>query len=625
MTHWCLEQTRLVNHRLWFILFMCCSLTAASPTDSQPVVSVRTQWSATAAYPGDNLVLAIVLDIQDSFHINPDRAQLHDELLVPTQLSVVNAHPSLTLTAVRYPKPRDVTIGPVNQPRQIEAYEGQTVFYLPIQIANSIPPQPVHLDLELTYQPCDRTVCLTPVSIPITTSLEVVDDSQPIEVIPDKQLFDGFYENRYSDDLDLVTFDVFGWGFSVNSANWTGFVVLLFVAALGGLLLNFTPCVLPIIPLKMMSLNQVSGSRARCLSLGLAMWCGVILFWLSLGSLVAGLSSFTATNQLFQYPLFTILVGVVIALMAIGMCGFFAIVLPSTIYQLNPRQDTLLGSLGLGIMTAILSTPCTAPFMGAAAAWAAVQRAHTTLITFAAIGLGMATPYLILAMFPRLINRFPRTGPGSELIKQVMGIFMLSAAAYFIGVGLAGWLVSPPNPPSVIYWWPVMAFTAIAGGWLVYRIFLVTQSRAKRFIFVPIGMLIVIGSIFGGVRLTDKGPISWTYYTPNQFDAALQDGKVIVLDFTAEWCLNCKWLEKNVLNHPQVVKMLQNDSVVPMKVDLTGRNEVGSRKLNELGRVAIPLLVIYAPDGTLVLESDFYGVKQVVRAISQAGDQRRVH
>ena len=122
--------------------------------------------------------------------------------------------------------------------------------------------------------------------------------------------------------------------------------------------------------------------------------------------------------------------------MAIGMGGLFSIRLPNTVYKVNPKQDSWFGSFLFGVMTAVLSTPCTAPFMGAAAAWAATQSPTLTLIVFGAIGFGMAIPYLILAAFPHLVEKMPKAGAASEVIKQVMGLLMLAAAAYFIGVGL---------------------------------------------------------------------------------------------------------------------------------------------------------------------------------------------
>jgi thiol:disulfide interchange protein DsbD len=251
-------------------------------------------------------------------------------------------------------------------------------------------------------------------------------------------------------------------------------------AALGGMLLNFTPCVLPLIPIKIISLSHVAQNRRQCFLLGLAMFLGVLVFWLILGMLIALVSGFSATNQLFQYPAFTIIVGIIIGVMASGMFGFFAMRLPNFIYMINPEQDTLHGSFGLGILAAILSTPCTAPFMGAAAAWAATQPASTTLATFAAIGIGMALPYLVLSASPALVEKMPKAGPASVLIKEVMGLFMLAAAAYFIGVGLTTIFSAPPNPPSRLYWWPVMLFSLAAGGWLASTSRISMQASTTR-------------------------------------------------------------------------------------------------------------------------------------------------
>ncbi len=142
------------------------------------------------------------------------------------------------------------------------------------------------------------------------------------------------------------------------------------MAALGGLLLNLTPCVLPVIPIKVIGLAQVAGDARRCRALGFAMTIGVVAFWVVLGGMMATVAGFTAVNQLFQFPAFTIGVGVFIAIMAIGMCGLFSLRLPQFVYAIGPRHDSLGGSFVFGIMPAVLSTPCTAPFMGAALDWA---------------------------------------------------------------------------------------------------------------------------------------------------------------------------------------------------------------------------------------------------------------
>jgi thiol:disulfide interchange protein DsbD len=210
-----------------------------------------------------------------------------------------------------------------------------------------------------------------------------------------------------------------------------------------------------VIPLKIMGLSQAAGHPARCFFLGFVMSLGVIAFWMVIGGAIAFVSGFTAINSLFQTPWFSLAVGAFILIMAVGMLGAFAVRLPQFAYMVNPSHETAPGSFAFGIMTAVLSTPCTAPFMGSAAAWAATQNPVVTLATFGAIGAGMALPYLILSAFPSLVSRMPRTGPASELIKQVMGLLMVAVAIFFLGTALTRCCVSRSTPPSASIggWW----------------------------------------------------------------------------------------------------------------------------------------------------------------------------
>jgi thiol:disulfide interchange protein DsbD len=105
----------------------------------------------------------------------------------------------------------------------------------------------------------------------------------------------------------------------------------------------------------------------------------------------------------------------------------------------------------------------------------------------------MALPYLILSAFPNLVDRMPKAGPASELIKQVMGLFMLAAAAYFLGVGISALLSTPPNPPSTIFWWPVMGLVTAGGAWLAYRTMRLASKKIIKTVFVSLGIILMNG------------------------------------------------------------------------------------------------------------------------------------
>src|SRR5205823_5470967 len=159
---------------------------------------------------------------------------------------------------------------------------------------------------------------------------------------------------------------------------------------------------------------------------------------------------------------------------------------------------------------------------------------------------------------------------------------------YFLGTGLVGLLAVPPDPPSQAYWWAVVFFVGAAGVWLAWRTIRITTSAAKRVIFGALGVLLVAGANGAGVRFTRHSPIHWIYYTPQRLAEAQKERKVIVLEFTAAWCLNCVGLEQSVLHNARIVQLLNSSNVAPVKVDITGNNPAGNQKLIEVGRIMIP-------------------------------------
>lgn len=571
-----------------------------------PVVQVSHYVSDSAVRPGGRTVVAIVLDIREPYHVNANTA---NDPFIPTRIELAKAPPTVQSSTPIFPEPHEIEFGFGASKERIPVFSGRTIIYIPVSVTPAAQPGDLELEFKVSYQACDDKQCLFPTDTSAQVKLSVASPEMEVTKI-NPEIFAGMQELR-----ERLRMPFFGWDFEIEPSRlW----LLLIVAAIGGMLLNFTPCVLPLIPIKIMGLSQAAGNRSRCFALGLMLALGVVAFWLALAVAVSSISGFDATNKLFQYPAFTIGVGVIICAMAIGMCGVFTISLPQWIYRVNPSQESAGGSFLFGIMTAVLSTPCTAPFMGAAAAWAATQHAAVTLSTFAAIGTGMALPYLVLSAFPFLVKRMPRTGPASELIKQVMGLLMLAAGVYFLGTGMAGLMADPPDPPTQAYWWVVALFIAAAGVWLAWRTFRLTQGLLKRVLFGGLGVVLVVLALGLGVRFTQGSPVKWVYYTPERLAKAQEENKVVVLEFTAAWCLNCHALEQTVLHHPNVVSLLNSEKVVPIKVDITGNNVEGNRKLLEVGRRTIPYLVVYSRGGKEVFASDAYTVEQLMEAVERA-------
>jgi thiol:disulfide interchange protein len=653
-----LRRIAMAAGALWGLAVLLTSPATAgggqgSAFDSGPVrssedaVRATVEPAATRVAPGADLPVAIVLDFRPSWHAWADDRALPESVArfdgaihtaVHVDRGAIGAGP-LRATAAPAPMrpgmpPPDGTaaalvqwpaystieadVGDGRKPYAV--FSDRAVIYMPLVVAADAPSGPATISGYVQLQACDDSTCVAPADIPFSVTVNVEQGATmgapgPLFANFDPAIFAAIHSGAPGDTA--VRFDIFGRTFDIDPTG-AGFLVLLAIAAVGGSLLNFTPCVLPVIPLKILSISRAAGHPRRCLALGVALSAGVVLFWIALGAAMSLISGFTSANQLFQYPLFTIGVGVVIAVMALGMCGAFNIVLPQRVYMVETKQDTLPGAVGFGVMTAVLSTPCTAPLMGAAAAWAVTESPATVLSVFGSIGAGMALPYLILSAKPSLVERVPRSGPASDALKTTMGLLLLAAAAYFVGSGLSGAMVTAPDPPSTMYWWAVAACAIAAGGYMFARTMALAKSVRNRVVLGGASALIVAVSVGVGVRMTDKGPIPWTYYTPERFAEALARGDTVMLDFTAEWCLNCKTLEKTVLESSPVVARIAKGGVVPMKVDITGNNDPGRAKLKDAGRVTIPFLVVYSPNGTPTLESDLYTPAQVVEAIDRA-------
>ncbi len=594
---------------------------------AQPKVQVHAVWHSDQARPSAQNVLAVVFDIVPNWHIASDRSQAVVSDFKPsfTRVQVKTPDPRLAYGPAQFPKAHRMSVE--SMPDPIAVFSEQAVVYLPVLISPDAEPGEIEVHVDVRYQACDDKRCDFPKTVTLAKTLTLVaaDASGLTEPGP-VDLFDGFDPGMFATmgstastgaTMHGETIDFFGFGVDPSRA-W-GFVLLLLLAALGGALLNFTPCVLPVIPIKILGLAQTAGNRGRTLALGAVMAGGVVAFWLGLGVAIAGVSGFTASNQLFQYPVFSIGVGAVIAVLAVGMCGLFNFSLPNWVYAISPRHDSYAGSFGFGVMTAVLSTPCTAPLMGAAAAWAATQSPGFTLVTFAAIGVGMALPYLVLSANPKWVDHLPRSGPGSELLKQVMGLLMLAAAAFFIGAGGSGMLSDGTQAAPKGHWWVVAAFVAAAGFWLMLRVFKATPSRIKQLVFVSLAWVAVIGAALTASVLTT--PDTWAYYTPQRFEKAQAEGNVVLLDFTADWCANCLLLEQTVLSDERVESLLQTKGYVAMKVDLTGGYPDGKLLLKQTGAVTIPWLVIFAPDGEEVFKDNWYTASQITDALNQARQQ----
>jgi thiol:disulfide interchange protein len=637
------NQVSLGGWRWWGLLAALCSWCFVAPlATAQPdvaTVTVSAAANVTRVAPGGEFVVAVVMDHQPGWHSHTNKPVIPkswgDFPAIPTKI-VARTGPGVLVGPVQWPKVHTIAmdLGGTGTPEKYGVFEGRAVSFVPIKVGASVSGE-VRVSLDVAYQACDDTTCEMPQNTAVEVVVPVGAETVAAADLSDFKRFDAAVfaqadafrasgPTRVATQTDSAESaaaagqDFFGIPLP-QGGGVVAVVVLFLLAALGGLILNLTPCVLPVIPLKVMALSQHAGTKGRALYLGGWMAAGVVAFWVGIGIPVIVWSSVGDPSRIFGVWWVTFGLGAIIAILSVGLMGLFSLNLPQSVYMLNPKADTAHGSFLFGVMTAVLGLPCFGFVAGALLAAAATLPKLVTLIVFAGIGVGMALPYLILAVKPGWIEKIPRTGPASELVKQVMGLLMLAAGLYFVGSGLVGLVADKPYMGRLLHWWAAAICGVIAAVWLVWRTFAITKSPGKRLVFTVLASVIAFGGIWFANRLTETAKASrWVAYTPAALEQARSQGKVVVVDFTAEWCLICKSLKARVLSKPPAKDALTESDVVLLVVDFTGTNKDGEALMKALNRKGIPLLAVYGPGTDQPWVTNAYTGAQVVEAVGRA-------
>jgi thiol:disulfide interchange protein DsbD len=374
------------------------------------------------------------------------------------------------------------------------------------------------------------------------------------------------------------------------------------------------------------------------LAQGVAFASGMIATFLAIAMVILIVQSTGKSvgwGFLFQYPAFLIGMSVIVLLFSLSLFGLFYINLPGASQQVDQlaRKEGLTGTFFKGVLATVLSTPCSAPFLGTAVGFALTQNAFSVLSIFFAIGLGMASPYVILMLKPEWIKFIPKPGMWMERFKESMGFVLLVTVlwllyvlgslvgsdgvvrtlGFLIAISFATWLVnsftSLRSKPSTIYGMWGMALLVVAMSF-----YLCYASQPG------------YGLIVQQEKILDNLPegastIQWKPYTEADLNSAVADSKTVMLDFTADWCLTCKVNERTVLQSAPVVDRLKALKVVTMKVDWTTQDPVITKLLNKFNRSGVPLYVIFpAKNATApIVLPEVITPNLVVQKLNEAG------
>lgn len=357
------------------------------------------------------------------------------------------------------------------------------------------------------------------------------------------------------------------------------FLFYSLLAFLVGVLLNFTPCVLPIIPLKIQAvlreIKQDYYSRALA---AIALLSGSLLFFLPLALATA---YFSATwGSVFQSTWFLAALASILGLSAIATFSNWNFTAPASLQK--PQTHRFVAAFFVGFLAAILATPCSGPFLGAVLAYTLTQPPVIIFVIYASIGVGLAFPYVLILLIPALLNRLQSIRPWSQHVNIVFG-FILTAGALFFAQALL---------PDIIVPWLWYLLSAIIITWSTYRL-IKTSGVSGR--IIPALMAVMVSLFY--LPIWQNHQLNWQTYSEQEIQRALNTQQPVLIEFTADWCLNCKILENTTYTNKEVVMAIKNKNIQTLRVDMTHFNTTNAALLKHYGGNALPFAVILNTNG----------------------------
>lgn len=367
-------------------------------------------------------------------------------------------------------------------------------------------------------------------------------------------------------------------------------------AFIGGVLLNLMPCVLPVLGFKIVRfIKEANQSRSKVFRLGFAYAGGTVATCMALAVIVIAaqlLGASVGWGFQFQQPLFVLALATLVTVMSLGMFGLFMMQVPvgQGISKLS-QSDGYAGAFFTGVLATILSTPCTAPFLGTAVGFAFAEAWWVILLIFFTVGLGLAAPYLVLTSNPGWMKYIPKPGAWMEHLKEAMAFSLMGSVVwllYIIGqqVGINGLIATL-----------IFLLTASFSAWLVGRFTLYEERKTRKALIWLAAIAIPLGVFVWQVLPSYKTQTESVKnaYSEAAVSKALSEGKVVFVDFTAAWCLTCQVNEKGVLSDAEVLEEMQKLNVVFLKGDWTNGDATITAALKKHQRSGVPLYLVYSP------------------------------
>lgn len=560
--------------------------------------------------PGGIATLTIAARPDEKWHVYALAEQDPKQISKPTVIALTNLSGLQPSATVASETPVEKETGLDEEP--ILYYHEQPVAWtIKLQIPSTAEAGDYQIEGLIGYQTCTEVSCDNPKAASFVGTVRVGDKT--VEGEQSLAFTSASYDEANEAAIRYAA--VPKTGGATKPLDTRELLTAIGFGLIGGLLLNLMPCVLPVIGLKILSFVEQGGqSRAHVFMLNLWYSLGLLAVFAILATLAAFVN--LGWGEQFTHLWFKVAMTVLVFSMALSFLGTWEIPIPGFVgagksNELQQREG-MSGAFFKGMFTTVLATPCSGPFLGPVFGYTLAQPPVVTYVVFLSVGLGMASPYLVIGAFPGLMRFLPKPGMWMETFKQLMAFFLLGTVVYLF------------TTISDEYFIAVLAL--LVGVWFacwwIGRTPITAETSKKAMNWAgAVGLAVLIG--FGSFEYL--GPreelIPWEPYSPTALREATNSGKTVMVDFTADWCPTCKLnLARAIDTHP-VNEVVQKHNVVPLIADWSDRSDTIKQALNELNSNSIPVLAIYPagkPDQVIVLR-DLLSQDDVLEALQQAG------
>ena len=579
-----------------FSVLLFVSFALFFPQEADEVIAVKVISSVSKFKAGRSFPIALEFHIKDFYHINSEHPI--QEFLLPTVVTF-NDNDNMTFGTISFP-PATLKVLEFSE-TPIAVYEGKFYIFSTVTLERSFQGSELEISGSIEYQACNNNICFPPGVLHFSQTFPVAEENESVTLI-NQEIF-----SSYSTSIKSEENQNFEEGQFTNTIGKHGLFLAFVLIFLGGLALNLTPCVYPLIPITIGYFGgQAHSKKGGTVTHALLYILGMSITYSTLGAIAA------LTGGLFgaalQNSFVLIGISIILVALALSMFNLYEFRLPSFLTNLaGGRRSGFLGTFLMGLTVGFVAAPCIGPFVIGLLTYVGEKgNVFLGFWMFFALALGLGLPFLFLAIFSGSIDRLPRSGAWMVWVRSIFGFILIIMAIYFLH----------PLFHNDLFYHMTLALTIFLAG--IYMAWIEpTKIEGKVFSIIRnlVGFAFFVMALIVGINgiqaymhkiLTKsdmqtgishrKGGIQWFAFSEDKLNEAKAQFKPVLIDFHADWCIPCKELDRITFSEPEVIEMSRN--FMMLKMDMTTRNNPNYQNIKKKFHIiGVPTLLFLFPDG----------------------------